>query len=126
MTRNARIVDLLNFGSVLPETSVFVTNGGWGGVLASLSAGVPLVVAGGDIDKPAIAAWVARAGAGINLRTRRPKPEAVAAAVREIVVDPACAERAREIGAELASLGGAQKSVDFLEGLVETAPPVRH
>ena len=123
--RNARIVDFLAFPSVLPETSVFVTNGGWGGVLASLAAGVPLVVAGGDIDKPAIAAWVARAGAGINLRTGRPKPEAVAAAVKEILSDPAYAQRARQIDVELATLGGAQKSVDLLEHLVETAEPVR-
>ena len=123
--QNAQIVDFLDFRSVLPETSVFVTNGGWGGVLASLAAGVPLVIAGGDIDKPAIAAWVARAGAGINLRTGRPKPEAVAAAVREILADPAYSQRARQIGAELTTLGGAQKSVDLLEDLVETAEPVR-
>ena len=115
----------LDFRSVLPETSVFVTNGGWGGVLASLAAGVPLVVAVGDVDKPAIAAWVARAGAGINLRTGQPKPEAVAAAVKEILTDPAYAQRARQIGVELATLGGAQKSVDLLEHLVEKAEPVR-
>ena len=118
-------VDFLDFRSVLPEASVFVTNGGWGGVLASLAAGVPLVVAGRDIDKPAIAVWVARDGAGINLRTGRPKPEAVAAAVREILTDPAYAKRARQIGVELATLGGAQKSADLLEHLVETAEPVR-
>ena len=41
VTQNARIVDFLDFPSVLPETSVFVTNGGWGGVLASLAAGFP-------------------------------------------------------------------------------------
>lgn len=92
---------------------------------SSLAAGVPLVVAGGDIDKPAIAAWVARAGAGINLRTGRPKQESVAAAVGEILADPAYAQRARQIGTELATLGGAQKSVELLEHLVKTAEPVR-
>ncbi|HEX6759305.1 MAG TPA: nucleotide disphospho-sugar-binding domain-containing protein [Propionibacteriaceae bacterium] len=39
---NARVVDLIDFASVLPKAAVFVTNGGWGGVLASLAAGVPL------------------------------------------------------------------------------------
>ena len=125
VTQNARIVDFLDFRSVMPEASVFVTDGGWGGVLASLAAGVPLVVAGGDIDKPAIAAWVARAGAGINLRTGRPKPEAVATAVKEIMTDPAYAKRARQIGVELATLGGAQKSVDLLEHFVKTAEPIQ-
>ena len=96
---NARVVDLIDFASVLPTTAVFVTNGGWGGVLASLAAGVPLVVAPGsaaDKAKRAGADFVATpenttltaaiAGpamhSGINLRKRRPKPDAVADAVR--------------------------------------------
>ena len=44
---NAQIVDLIDFGLVLTKAAVFVTNGGWGGVLASLAAGVPLVIAAG-------------------------------------------------------------------------------
>ena len=44
---NAQIVDLIDFGLVLSKAAVFVTNGGWGGVLASLAAGVPLVIAAG-------------------------------------------------------------------------------
>jgi UDP:flavonoid glycosyltransferase YjiC (YdhE family) len=54
---------------LLPRTSVMVTNGGWGGVLASLAAGVPLVVAGGTLDKPEIARRVAWSGVGVDLRT---------------------------------------------------------
>jgi UDP:flavonoid glycosyltransferase YjiC (YdhE family) len=123
---NARVVDLLDFGSVLPRASVFVTNGGWGGVLASLAAGVPLVVAAGVAgDKPEIAARVARSGAGINLRTGRPKPSAVADAVREILANPSYAKRAREIAAELDQLGGASAAADLLERLAETRTPVR-
>jgi UDP:flavonoid glycosyltransferase YjiC (YdhE family) len=49
----------------------------------------------------------------------------VAAAVREMLADPAYAERARQIGTELVTLGGAQKSVELLEDLAETAEPVR-
>ena len=86
---NALVVDLIDFASVLSKAAVFVTNGGWGGVLASLAAGVPLVVAAGAAaDKPEIAARVARSGVGINLRTSRPKPSAVAGAVREVLANP--------------------------------------
>jgi MGT family glycosyltransferase len=123
---NARVVDLIDFGSVLPEASVFVTNGGWGGVLASLAAGVPLVVAPGRAaDKPEIAARIARSGAGLNLRTRRPKPGAVADAVREVLANPTYRERARQIGSELDQLGGASAAADLLERLAETRAPVR-
>jgi UDP:flavonoid glycosyltransferase YjiC (YdhE family) len=124
--RNARVVDLIDFASVLPKASVFVTNGGWGGVLASLGAGVPLVVAPGRAaDKPEIAARVARSGAGLNLRKRRPKPGAVAGAVREALANPRYRERARQIASELDQLGGASSSADLLERLAETRAPVR-
>jgi UDP:flavonoid glycosyltransferase YjiC (YdhE family) len=123
---NARIVDLIDFASVLPKAAVFVTNGGWGGVLASLAAGVGLVVAPGRAaDKPEIAARVARSGAGIDLRKRRPKPGAVADAVREVLANPTYRERARQIGSELDQLGGASAAADLLERLAETRAPVR-
>jgi MGT family glycosyltransferase len=123
---NGRIVDLIDFRSVLPKAAVFVTNGGWGGVLASLAAGVPLVVAPGSAaDKPEIAGRIARCGAGINLRKRRPKPDAVADAVREALTNPSYRERARQIGSELDQLGGASAAADLLERLVETRAPVR-
>ena len=123
---NARVVDLIDFASVLPTTAVLVTNGGWGGVLASLAAGVPLVVAPGSAaDKPEIAARVARSGAGINLRKRRPKPDAVADAVRDLLAHPSYRERARQIGSELDQLGGASAAADLLERLAETREPLR-
>jgi MGT family glycosyltransferase len=123
---NARVVDLIDFASVLPQTSVFVTNGGWGGVLASLAAGVPLVVAPGRAaDKPEIAARIARSGAGLNLRKRRPLPRAVAGAVREALANPSFRERAQQIASELDQLGGVNSAADLLERLVETRAPIR-
>jgi UDP:flavonoid glycosyltransferase YjiC (YdhE family) len=103
-----------------------VINGGWGGVLASLAAGVPLVIAAGRApDKPVIAARIARAGAGINLRTAHPTADAVADAVREVLANPSYTERARQVGAELEELGGAKTAVDLVERLAETRAPVR-
>jgi UDP:flavonoid glycosyltransferase YjiC (YdhE family) len=123
---NARVVDLLDFAAVLPQTSVLVTNGGWGGVLAGLAAGVPLVLAArGAADKEYVAGRVARAGAGIDLRGGRPRPEAVADAVREVLTEPTYAERARQIGSELDRLGGAPAAADLLEQLARTRAPVR-
>jgi UDP:flavonoid glycosyltransferase YjiC (YdhE family) len=123
---NAQVVDIIDFGLVLPNAAVFVTNGGWGGVLASLAAGVPVAVAPrGAADKPHIAARVASSGAGINLRTGRPKPRQVAAAVRDVLASPRYAERARQIGSELEQLGGASAAADLVERLAESGAPVR-
>jgi UDP:flavonoid glycosyltransferase YjiC (YdhE family) len=124
--RNARVVDLVDFAAVLPHTAVLVSNGGWGGVLAGLAAGVPLVVsAGAAADKPEIAARVAAAGVGVNLGKGRPKPSAVASAVREVLANRGYAERARRIGSELNGLGGAGAAADLVERLAETRAPVR-
>ncbi|NAZ88411.1 glycosyltransferase, partial [Kineococcus indalonis] len=52
---NAVVADRVPYGRLLPLTDAVVTNGGWGGVLAALRHGLPLVVAGADLDKPAVA-----------------------------------------------------------------------
>jgi UDP:flavonoid glycosyltransferase YjiC (YdhE family) len=123
---NARVVDLLDFGKVLHEASAFVTNGGWGGVLASLAAGVPVVVAPrGAADKPHIARRMAKVGVGVNLGAGGPKPAAVAAAVREVLTDSRFAARARQVGAELEGLGGAGAAADLLEELARLRVPLR-
>jgi len=122
---NARVVDFLDFRVALADTSILVTNGGWGGVLEGLSAGVPLVVAGGDIDKPENAARVARSGAGINLRTGHPRPAAIAKAIVQLLDDPSYARRAGELGAELDQLGGAGTAADLIEELNRTRAVVR-
>lgn len=123
---NARVVDFVDFARVLPTTAVLVTNGGWGGVLGSLAAGVPLVVApGGAADKPEICRRVARSGVGINLRRRYAKPESIATAVAEVLVDPAYGRRARELGSELERLGGTCTASDLLERLAQSGAPVR-
>ena len=114
---NTRVVSFLDYEAVLPQTAVFVTNGGWGGVLAALAAGAPLIVAGADLDKPEIAARIARAGAGIDLRTGRPGSDAIAQAVHTVLAEPAFAERAAAIGRELQRLGGAATAADLLERL---------
>ncbi|WP_157674323.1 glycosyltransferase [Agrococcus carbonis] len=122
---NARLVDFVPFAAVAPHASVGVTNGGWVGVLEMLSVGVPLVVAGGSLDKPEIAARVAWSGAGIDLRTRQPRPIRVRNAVREVLREPSFRERARAISDEFATLGGATRTATLVEGLLPVQPPER-
>jgi UDP:flavonoid glycosyltransferase YjiC (YdhE family) len=98
-----------------------ITNGGWGGVLEALSHGIPLIVAGGDLDKPEIAARVAWSGAGIDLGTGHPKPAAIARAYDRIGSHK---ERARAVASELRSLGGVAAVGDLLERLIATGEPV--
>jgi UDP:flavonoid glycosyltransferase YjiC (YdhE family) len=103
---------------------VTVTNGGWGGVLASLAAGVPLVVAGGTLDRPEIARRMAWSGAGIDLRTGTPSPRRVRAAVAQVLADPSYTARAEEIGRSLDRFGGAATAAQLIEQLAVSRQPV--
>lgn len=112
---NARVIGFAPFGDLLPRVDLMVTNGGWGGTLAALRRGIPLIVAGGDLDKPEVAARVAWSGAGVNLRTGTPKPQAVASAVDRVLGDPSFRAAAERVAAQLGSLGGARRAAELLE-----------
>lgn len=120
---NARLAGLVPYPALLPRTDVVITNGGWGGVLAALAAGIPLVVAGGDLDKPEVAARVAWSGAGVNLRTGRPAARAVLRAWRRVSSDASYRADARRLAARLAEHDGPREVVEHtLRLLGEGAP----
>lgn len=116
---NARVAGLIDYSVLLPRLDAMITNGGWGGVLAALSHGVPLIVAGGDLDKPEIAGRVAWAGAGIDLRTGTPTPAAVLRAWRTLSADPRYGEGAERLGRELRRHDGPREVVAQAIDLIE-------
>ncbi|MBB2968524.1 glycosyltransferase [Leifsonia aquatica] len=119
---NARVADLLPYDRLLPRVDVMVTNGGWGGVLAALHNGVPLVVAGGDLDKPEVAARVAWAGAGVNLHTGTPSPRAILRAWRRVSGASAYRTAAERIGEALRRHDGPREVVEHTEALLASLP----
>ena len=99
---------------------MFVTNGGWGGVLAALAAGVPVVVAPGTAaDKPEVARRVARSGAGVDLRRRqRNRSRRWPTPYGRCWRSPRITAAGRSSSAaELAGCGGAGSAADLLEAL---------
>ena len=122
---NAVVAGRVPHGWLLRHTDAVVTNGGWGGTLAALRHGVPLVVAGADLDKPVVAAMVARSGAGIDLRTGRPSARAVGEAVDRVLTDPSYRQGAERLAAQLAGHDTAAEVVALLERLLASRAPVR-
>lgn len=114
---NTRVAGFVPFAELLPHVDLMVTNGGWGGTLTALGHGIPLVIAGGDLDKPEVAARVAWSGAGLNLRTGTPSARAVGDAVTRVLADPSFRAAASRVADELRSLGGADRAADLLEGM---------
>jgi MGT family glycosyltransferase len=91
---NARLAQYLPFEWILPKVNVFVTNGGYGSVNQAMSFGIPLVTAGLTEDKADVNARVAWSGAGIDLATNEPTPQALREAVRTVLDKPNYRSRA--------------------------------
>jgi UDP:flavonoid glycosyltransferase YjiC (YdhE family) len=121
---NARVAPFVPHGWLLPHTSVMVTNGGFGGVQVALANGVPLVVAGATEDKPEVAARVAWAGVGVNLRTNTPTPAGIRAAVRRVLGDVTYAARAQAMRDAYGELDAGPDSAALIEALADTRLPV--
>ncbi len=120
---NVRAAPFLPHDLLLPLVDVMVTNGGWGGVLASVQAGVPLVVAAGSLDKPEVARRVAWSGVGLDLRTGTPGPRKVRRAVLQVLSRPQLRRRARELGEALTAAGGARVAGTLVDRLLAGARP---
>jgi MGT family glycosyltransferase len=115
---NARIATFIPYHLAMPLLAAVVTNGGYGGVQMALRYGVPLVVAGGSEEKPEIAARVAWCGAGIDLRTGRPSPVSVAAAVTKVLSDAQYKTRAAEIAQQMQHHDAPNEAAALIEQLV--------
>lgn len=117
LPENARAEPFIPFGNLLPYVDMMVTNGGYGGTQMALAHGIPLVVAGDTEDKMEVAARVEWAGAGINLRKKRPLPANVRDAVKEVLVNPSYRENARRIQADFARYDAPTRAAELLEAL---------
>lgn len=111
---NVRVAAYLPYDELLPKTDVLVTNGGYGGVQFALRHGVPLVVAGQTEEKAEVSARVAWSGAGINLRTNRATPEAVAKAVRTVLSNSSYREASSRIGTTIRASRGVDELADLV------------
>ena len=112
---NARVADFVPFDSALALAGVVISNGGWGGTIETLAHGVPMIVAGGDRDKPEVAARVDYSGAGLSLHTGRPSARMVRAGYERMLAQPSYRDRARAVAEELKALGGAGRAIDYVE-----------
>lgn len=121
---NARVEAHVPFGVLMPHIDIFITNGGFGGVMHALANGVPIIAAGTTEDKPEVANRVAYSGVGRNLRTRRPTPAQVRGAVHEVMGDGRYQEAVRRIAADLARHNAPLEGARLLEQLAATGQPI--
>lgn len=121
---NARVASFIPFVTLMPYVSVYVTNGGYGGVNIALAHGVPVVSGGITEDKAEVSNRVAYSGVGINLKTATPKPEKIRDSVKKILSDNRYRQKAQQIKAELIRYDAATEAAQLLEKLAITKQPV--
>lgn len=97
---NIIIEDFIPFGEIMPYSDVYITNGGYGGVMLGIEHRLPMVVAGVHEGKNEIAARVGYFKCGINLKTETPAPGQVKAAVDLLLHDPAYRKQINRMAAE--------------------------
>lgn len=81
---NIIIEDFIPFDDIMPYADVYVTNGGYGGVMLAIENRVPMVTAGVHEGKNEICARVGYFKIGIDLKTELPKAEQISKAVDRI------------------------------------------
>jgi UDP:flavonoid glycosyltransferase YjiC (YdhE family) len=120
---NVHVRDWLAHDTLLPRCSALVTTGGAGTTMAGLRAGLPLVLVPTSWDKPDIALRVVEAGVAARVPPRRCTPQALRAAVDEVLGDPRYRENARRIAEKLAAAPGPAGAADHIQALVAEMSP---
>jgi UDP:flavonoid glycosyltransferase YjiC (YdhE family) len=120
---NARAATYLPYDELLPRSSVYVTNGGYGGVQYALRYGVPIVATGGKEDKPDVGARVAWSGVGRRIRSEYPSARVLRREILAVLHD----SRYRAASARLAAQVAETPGLDGLAAVVDAliAAPTR-
>jgi UDP:flavonoid glycosyltransferase YjiC (YdhE family) len=115
---NVHVERWLPISLLLPLCSLTVCHAGSGTLLASLSAGVPLVLLPRGADQFANASASERAGVGRALLADRLTPEAIAAEVAHVLDDSAYSRAAARLRAEIDAMPAPYTVVPILEDWV--------
>ena len=107
---------------LLPRLDAVVCHAGMGTVTEALAHGVPLVLAPIRYDQPAVAAQVARAGAGIAVSFSSATAAELAGAVAAVLDEPAYRAAAARVAESFAAAGGGAAVVAELAALAAAAP----
>ncbi|MDJ1469836.1 glycosyltransferase [Xanthocytophaga flava] len=97
---NIVIEDFIDFTIVMPIADVYVSNGGYGGVLLSLQNRLPMVVAGIHEGKNEINARIGYFKLGINLKTETPTPQQIRNSVDKVLSDNTYQKNVNQLGEE--------------------------
>jgi UDP:flavonoid glycosyltransferase YjiC (YdhE family) len=100
---NIIIEDFIPFSSIMPFADIYVSNGGYGGVLLSIKNKLPMVVAGIHEGKNEICARVGHFQIGMNLKTEKPSVKQMWEAVEKVINDNGYKKKISKIAEDVAN-----------------------
>jgi MGT family glycosyltransferase len=112
---NIVIEDFIPFDAIMPYADVFISNGGYGGVMYSICNKLPMVAAGIHEGKNEICARVGYFRLGINLKTERPSPAKLKAAVDQVLADDSYRQNVTALAKEFAQYDPAALCARYVE-----------
>jgi MGT family glycosyltransferase len=116
---NIIIADFIPFEDILPYTDVYITNGGYGGVMLGIQNQVPMIVAGVHEGKNEICARVGYFKLGINLKTETPVPTQVRNAAEEILSNHVYKKNVTRLSKEFSNYSPNELFVEHVNKLLE-------
>ncbi len=117
---NVRVERYVPQTALLPQCSVVASHAGSGTFLASIGLGIPQLCLPQAADQFINGARGAAAGAALTLGPAEMSADAVSGALHRLLHEPAFADRARQIGAEIAAMPSPDEVAMVLEGLPAT------
>lgn len=115
LPKNTRLLNFVPFAHVLPRTQLMIHHGGMGTTHAALIYGLPQIVVPHAADQRGQARRVAQALVGLNLSAHDVKHGMLYEGVKALANDEKVRQTARDLAAELASLGGADRAAEAME-----------
>jgi MGT family glycosyltransferase len=107
------------YSELFPKAAAIVHQGGIGTTAQAMRSGRPMLVMPYAHDQPDNAERLRRLGIARTISRYRYSPASAAAALRELLDNPAYSQRASEVGHQMRQEDGVQAACDALEGLVD-------
>ncbi|HYF31585.1 MAG TPA: glycosyltransferase [Chitinophagaceae bacterium] len=119
--QNLIIEDFIPFNDVMPYCSLYITNGGYGGVMLGISHGLPMVVAGVHEGKNEINARIGYFKLGANLKTELPTAAQIKAGVETVLADKEYKKSVMRLKQELSLYNPLQLSERYILEVIASA-----
>lgn len=111
---NVIIEDFIAFNDVMPHVDIFISNGGYGGVMQGIQHGLPMVVAGVHEGKNEINARINYLKYGINVGTEKPTATQLTQAINKISTDSTYLNNIKRLKEEFAQYNPNALFADYL------------